>query len=286
MAQKSQWTRKAFQSRIANASKRERYEAGSLNAQEIEAYTSHILSHFKGQTVGKRSLVLGMTPELRLMLHELGMSVICVDRNPDAIALFSDWIPELYQENEKILEVNWMTLGKEIKTPVDIVVGDGVFGNILSLEAHEKLLKKIGQILALNGIAIFRKILIPNNFPESDYCYQRLIQKYRSHQLDASEFGFAMRIWGLKTRAFDREKYLLDNQILFNYFDQLSSENNLSKDESNAISRYYFNGLNLISPQHIWESLLTKQNFNFEVKTLTGKDWYAYYRIYACKQSH
>ncbi|MBD2579635.1 class I SAM-dependent methyltransferase [Oscillatoria sp. FACHB-1406] len=278
----SQWTSDAFKSRISDYSSRKRFEAGSPNDREIEAYSYHISNHFRGNLQGKKALVLGLTPELRAMLHDFGMSVICIDQNQDAIALFRDWLPLDRTVDENIVEGDWMNLEDYLDEPIDVVVGDGVFGNILSLQGHRTLLNKIEKILNNRGICVFRKILIPENFSVQEYEVKKLIKRHRSGEMDDAEFGFAMRIWGLKDTAFNENKFLLDNNYSFSIFRQMYRDGLLNDDEIAAIERYYFGGINLITPQAIWEELLTDSGFEFESFPLSGKDWYAYYPIFGC----
>ncbi len=278
----NQWNAKAFAARIRNSQKRERFAAGSPDPEEIKTYRNYIYAHFQGDFDGKTALVLGLTPELRSMLHYLGVSVICIDNNPHAIALFRDWIPEDIEVKEKILEGDWRDLSNLLEFPVDIIVGDGIFGNILSLDDHLNLLIKIKSAINNQGICVFRKILIPQDFLVESHQAYRLIQKYDSGTIDAAEFGFGMRIFGTQNQAFDEQKFLLDNSKSFAIFEQMYQDKILTESAMSAIQRYYFNGLNLITPQAVWEKLLKQVAFTFVNTPLLGKQWYEYYRIYSC----
>jgi len=276
------WNLKAFQSRISNSKKRERFPAGSPNAEEIQTYRSHIFDHFQGNLKGKQALVLGLTPELRSMLHYLGTSVICIDNNPDAIALFRDWLPKDIEVTENILEGSWSDLSNLLQSSVDIIVGDGVFGNMLSLDLHFKLLTEIKSVMNPQGICVFRKIMIPQNFSLDKHQADLLIEQYNQGVIDESEFGFGMRIFGLKEQVFDPETFLLDNRKSFDIFEKMYRNKILSTSAMSAIQRYYFNGLNLITPQSLWEELLKQVGFDFVSVPLQGKQWYEYYPIYRC----
>lgn len=278
----NQWTAKALKARISNSKKRERFPAGSPNPEEITMYRNYIYAHFQGNLDGKTAVVLGMTPELRSMLHSLKLSVICIDNNPHAIAFFRNWTPQDIEVKETILEGQWRDLFKLLELPVDIIVGDGIFSNILSLDDHLNLLWQIKSVINSQGICVFRKILIPQYFLVESYQPDRLIQKYEAGIIDAAEFGLGMRIFGMKSQAFDEQTFLLDNRESFAIFEQMYQDKIITESAMSAIQRYYFNGLNLITPQAVWEELLKQVGFTFVNTALVGKQWYDYYRVYSC----
>jgi hypothetical protein len=39
----------------------------------------------------------------------------------------------------------------------------------------------------------------------------------------------------------------------------------------------------MILPQDAWEQILTESGLEFQVRPLTGKDWYSYYQVYYCR---
>jgi len=41
----------------------------------------------------------------------------------------------------------------------------------------------------------------------------------------------------------------------------------------------------MILPQDLWEEILASTGLSFEVQPLTGRDWYAYYPVYCCRQT-
>lgn len=277
-----QWTKQAFEARIRNSKTRKRFPAGSPDVQEIRAYKDYISNHYKGNLKDKKALVLGLTPELRSMLHHLGVSVICIDNNPNAIALFQDWVPENLDIQEEIIDGNWADLSNLISSPVDIVVGDGIFGNLLSLKGHLDLLKQIKSVISPTGICVFRKILIPREFSQKEYEANLLISKYETGLIDSAEFGFGMRIFGLMSQVFDDQSFLLDNKQSFAMFEQMYRDKKLTDSAISAIQRYYFDGFNLITPQDVWEKLLKTMDFDFDNTPLSGKQWYDYYCVYCC----
>jgi len=159
-------------------------------------------------------------------------------------------------------------------------MGDGIFGNILSLEKHIELLEVLKRLLSKDRVMVFRKILVPEDFDEKAYDAQSLISKYRSGRLTDNEFGFSMRLWGNYTDSYNTSTYLLDNSITFKLYKEWVKKNILSESEYACIARFYFNGFNLIPPAFKWEELLRSVGLKFECHHLKGKDWYYYYPIY------
>lgn len=279
----SYWDKHTITSRIADSNARIRFEAGSPNKEEVELYQKCILSGLSSIAGSrKRILVLGMTPEIRSMALGNGFNVISIDRSQDAVDMYKDWIPDEYRANEEIIHACWWETEKHIQEPVDAVMGDGVFGNILSVEKHVELLNILKGILASGGIMVFRKALIPEGFDTDAYRTDQLIQKYRSGLLSDAEFGFSMRLWGNYKEAYNPQTFILDNSQTFQRYQAWVKEGRLSDHEFACICHYYFNGLNMIVPQSKWEEILLSVGCKFRCNPLEGKDWYAYYPVYQC----
>ncbi|MBN2481294.1 MAG: class I SAM-dependent methyltransferase [Bacteroidales bacterium] len=280
----SYWDKPTIVSRIADLKSRMRYEAGSPNPKEVELYHKCILTGLSSNAgPKKRILVLGMTPEIRSMAVSNGFEVISVDRSLDAVEMYKDWIPDELKANEEIIQACWFELEKYLAEPVDAVLGDGVFGNILSVEKHVVLLKILKNILNDKGTLVFRKALVPDNFDPDAYDADLLIQKYRSGLLTDAEFGFSMRLWGNYVKAYNPKSFILDNSLTFQRYQSWMNEGRLSEPEYTCICHYYFNGMNMILPQRKWEEILISINCKFERHQLEGKDWYYYYPVYQCR---
>jgi len=278
----SDWNEGTYRSRIADDGKLQRFEACSPNVEEIGQYRRYSLSAVDGCR-RPRALVLGMTPELRCMAADAGFELISVDRNPDAIAIFRDWLQEPARSREVIIQDDWAVLGEQIKGGVDVILGDGVFGNVLDLDSHYTLLKEFGNLLNPGGAIILRHVSIPHNFPMQQYEAVVLLEKYRAGQLSDAEFGAAMRLWGMSRLAYDPDTCLLDNKIVFERLDVMVQSGLVTEAELAVVRRCYFSGKNMILPQDVWEETLTASGLEFEVQPLTGRDWYSYYPIYCCR---
>lgn len=280
----SSWNLKSLKARIKDSHKRIRYEAGSPNREEIELYRRFLVKGFQNQNLNKKRkvVVLGMTPELRNLAHEMDCSVVCIDNNLESIRLLRNWVSTKYIEKEIIIQANWLALINLLERPVDCILGDGVFGNVLSLDEHKRLLRAFKSSLGKNGILILRKILIPGNFCINDHEAEKLLERFRLGDLTEAEFGFGMRIWGSYRYAFNQKTFILDNKVVFNRYKNWLNKNLLSDYEFAIIQRYCFEGWNLIPPQDIWEALLENEGFAFETRLLNGKTWYEYYPLYYC----
>jgi hypothetical protein len=279
----SDWNEEVYRSRINNASQFLRFEAASPNTDEIEQYRDYAVSIARDNSRQLRALVLGMTPELRCMAARVGFELISADNNPEAIATYQGWLQEPARSQEQIIRGDWTTLGEQISGGVDVILGDGVFGNILGLDSHRELLQELISLLNPGGSIVLRQALIPRGFPVEDYEAMTLLDKYRAGQLSDGEFGLAMRLWGMSRLAYHPDTCVLDNRIVYDYYESLGQSGGITPAEYEVIRRYHFAGKNMILPQDCWEEVLTSTGLDFEVQPLTGRDWYAYYPVYCCR---
>jgi hypothetical protein len=280
----SDWDESVYRARINDAGQHLRFEACSPNAEEIAQYRGYALSASRDTSHGQpRALVLGMTPELRCMAAAAGFELISADRNPAAIAIYQDWLQESARSREQIIDCDWSVLGEHINGGVDVVLGDGVFGNIPGLEGHHNLLKELISLLNPGGAIILRQALIPRSFLLEDYEAMKLLDKYRAGQLSDAEFGAAMRLWGMYRLAYNPDTCLLDNRIVYDHYETLRQSGVITPAELEIINRYYFAGKNMILPQDSWEEILVAAGLDFEVQPLAGRDWYRYYPVYCCQ---
>jgi hypothetical protein len=280
----SYWDKYTMHTRIADTKRKVRHEAGSPNEEEVELYRKCLLAGLPSDKVSnKRIVVLGMTPEIRTMAVISDFHVISVDQSKDAIDMYKTWIPERLRQNEEIIHTSWWKIHKYIDIPVDAVIGDGVFGNVLSVEKHIELLRLLKSIVNKDGILVFRKALLPDQLDMKTYEAHHLIEKYRSGKMSGPEFGFAMRLWGNYLNSYHPDTFLLDNRKSFMLYKSWVEEGLLSEKEYACINNYYFDGLNMIMSQSKWEELLESENLSFKQHQLKGKDWYSYYSIYSCR---
>lgn len=285
---KTFWDIEAYHARIADCQKKIRHEAGSPNAEEIECYGFYLRAGFnrvEGQNSRKNIAVLGMTPELRRLAHGLNCDVTCIDIFPEAISLFRDWISEEHQDSEKIIQGKWSELANLLDVQVDAIVGDGVFGNILSIPESRHHLQVFKKSLIDKGFLVLRKIIIPKEFPLNEHRADVLLQRFRAGDITEAEFGFGMRIFGSHAEAYDRDSYILDNGVVFRKYLRWYEKGLLSDREYAAIRSYYFKGQNLVLPQELWENMLREEGYSFQLTMLTGRMWYQYYPIYCCFDS-
>lgn len=277
------WDLETLKARIASSNEKTRHEAGSPNQQEADHYRTLLASSLGTPAKrDQRALVLGMTPELRSIALKTGARVISVDNNLAAIELYRDWVPEHDRCNEEIIRSDWLKMDRSVTAPVNVVLGDGIFGNILSLHDHVRLLCILKNLLRPGGAIIVRQALIPQDFPLVDHNAYVLLAKFRDGLVTEAEFGFGMRLWGRFNQAYHRDTFLLDNHVVFTTYREWLAQQRLTQTEFDLIGRYYYKGLNMILPQADWESLLRKVGLSFEMRPLTGRSWYAYYPIYTC----
>ena len=278
------WDSESLRARIADPYKRIRYEAGSPNSEEIECY-GYCLSkgfRFGAKKDGWHVVILGMTPELRYLTHKMNCSVTCIDVSEEVIKLYCDWICEEHRIKENIIRADWMRLLDVLNKPADAIIGDGVFGNITSLQGYTRLLRAFREALCKDGFLVLRTIMVPGNINPDDHAAPQLLKRFRAGELTEAEFGFGMRIFGSYSDAYNVRTFILDNKKVFTKYEDWFKKGFLSEPEYAAIRRYYYAGPNLIPPQLVWETILLEEGFTFQQHTLKGKMWYEYYPLYYC----
>ncbi|MGF1483458.1 MAG: hypothetical protein ACFBZ8_03740 [Opitutales bacterium] len=270
------WSASTLESRIASTGTKQRHAAGSPGPEEVEAYA-------RGLPEGLRegsALVLGMTPELRNLAARESAQSVAIDRNPDAVALYRDWLEPTLADRERVVESGWFELASQVipEAPFLAILGDGIFANTASRAAHLELLELLKALLAPGGHLLFRKALAWDGQPQQDAAW--LIQRFRKGEIDAAEFGFGMRLTGFLDDHYERSSATLDNAALFAAIAVMAETGQLAEAEFAATQRYFFDGTNCLLTRDDWEALLGEAGLQFRVHPLQGKLWYAYYPVY------
>lgn len=278
---KHSWDHATLTARIADGKEKRRHAAGSPNPTEIAAYARGIaLPRHHG-----RALVMGMTPELRRLALQSYRQVISLDRNPEAVRVYRDWIDPSDAPREQIVLGDWRALADHLPCRVNTALGDGIFANLSEADEHLLLLRLIGRSLEVEGKLVTRLTVIPEGFEAADYTPDDLTARYRRGELDDAEFGFALRKMSLLDRYYDPATYVLDNAAIFADLDQRHQRGELSDGERAAAWRYHFAGPNILLPQEKWEDLLSEAGFEFRIQRCHGKHWYTYYLVYECRRA-
>lgn len=139
---KSQWQQFAQQWALYGPPQRPSLSEISVFSQLLKDLPTH-----------SKGLVLGSTPELRDLLHNLDVEVTVVDIQPQVIKILRDFMHH-QDKKENEVEASWL------KTPFadgefDIIVGDWIFGNIPFAE-QDNLAKELHRILKNGGYFIHR----------------------------------------------------------------------------------------------------------------------------------
>ncbi|RYC14554.1 class I SAM-dependent methyltransferase [Nocardioides zhouii] len=262
------WDKETLLARIDDAARRIRHEAGSPCPPEIAAYARALPD-------GRResAVVLGMTPELRTLALSRFERVVSIDMSPEAVAAFGEW-PE-GREREEIVQADWRDLPRYARG-VDAVLTDGGFPNSSDVDGMGELLTCVRDVLRPGGRLVTRHPVVPEGLDLDAESHPRLVARYREGSLDPAEFGFGMRLLGHLRCCWDGKH--LDNVRLFA---EIDSDQALTDAERVLISRYVFNGRNVLLSAGEWERLLVGRGYEFAVEVLTGRDWYRYYPVYS-----
>jgi hypothetical protein len=275
------WDKKALHARISDRSSGKRFEAGSPNDAEISAYAAGL----PGRELRDTALVLGMTPELRILATKEFRSVISIDVNQEAIGLYADWVPKERRQHERIIRGDWFDMSRLVPSPVSTVLGDGIFGNLANVQEHLHLLRCIASVLGPMGRFVTRMAFIPRYFHVEKNSTKQLTELFRSGLIDECEFGFGMRLLGHYECCYDHDTFLLDNKKLFKETEEDFRAGRLTAEELSCVRRYYYGGKNCIVPQFLWEQLLGEAGFEYTIQECHGKAWYQYYKVYSCSMT-
>lgn len=271
-----QWDTESLRARISDVKTRTRYAGGSPDALEIAAYAAALPVGVENQA----AVVLGMTPELRLLVARRFAQVYAVDASRRAIAVYRDWLDDEYRARETIVHGCWFGLPHYVPGGVAVVVGDGAFGNLPDVSAHRELVDVIASVLRPGGRFITRMAMIPDGFIPGDHTATVLLRRYRRGEIDEAEFGFGVRLVGHYGCCYDPATFTLDNAKLYAECEQMQRTGELTDAEHAIIHRYYFGGTNRIVTQRVWEDILREAGFEFRTRPCHGKQWYRYYVVY------
>lgn len=274
----STWDRQAYLARIRDQKARKRHPAASPDETDIACYRAAV-EPCSGSGV---AIVLGMTPELRILASRRFSRVICAERDAFAIELYREWLDERDRRKEEIVRTDWLDLHNHIREPVSAILGDGVFGNLANTEEHRNLLRILWGLLEPQGRLVTRMAYIPGGFEAGRHTADKLLQRFRGGEIDEAEFGFGMRLVGHLDSCYDHASHMLDNEKIFKMYDEALASHALSLLEHECIRRYYFGGKNCIVTQDIWEDLLEEVGFEYRIHRSAGKEWREYYVVYEC----
>lgn len=111
---------------------------------------------------GMKALVLGVTPEIREALAELGYETTCIDINKEMI-LAMDSVLRVKNPNEVVINEDWLENSLQSNT-FDVVIGDCVLSNV-RWEERDKLLLEVKRLLSPKGIFMTRFFSVPREKP-------------------------------------------------------------------------------------------------------------------------
>lgn len=129
----------------------------------LHFYEQHVerIRHRENPSV----LVLGATPELRMLALRKGCRVTAVDRSLTVINAMSEFMDYegLDRTRETVVNGNWLTAPLE-RGGYDLAVGDGLMNEMDRLEDYYVLLERIKGLLKPDGYLSLRSASLPDNW--------------------------------------------------------------------------------------------------------------------------
>ncbi len=272
------WSAEELSSRWQDRERHLRYPAGSPDDAEIAAYGS-CLPTGSGAHL---AVVLGMTPELRRLALRFFARVVSVDHSDTAIRLLRDWVDPKDRVREFIIRADWTDLPCLLSAEALAVVGDGAFGNLPALAAWGEMLQGLRELIAPGGVLILRQALLPCGFEPADDTKWRLLQRFRAGEIDEFSFGLGWRLLGHHDTCYDSHAALLDSAAVARITEADLAAGRLSQEEYNRTRRFAFGATNVLPSEDAWEGMLRHAGYEWRTSCLEGRDWYRYYKIWAC----
>lgn len=252
------WTPEIYQARIEDRSARIRHAGGSPSPMEIHAYQAAC----EGLPGNGTALVLGMTPELRTMAAARFQSVVSVDASATAMEMFADWMPEDLRSRERLILGDWKEVAGWLDAGVDVVLGDGIIGNLGGFDPTVEMLSTLRGLLHPGGRCVMRNVFVPRGLDPDTRSFEGLLERFRAGKLDASEFGFVSRMLGFHRFAYDGSAETLDNAVVFRHLGELRGAGLLDDGEWQALERYRFMGRNFFPAERTWRAILAEAGFS------------------------
>ena len=210
---------------------------------------------FVKECVGRKktfqALVLGATPEVRDLLHELGAKVMIIDINLEMILAMTELVKHS-TDDETIVRGDWtnMPFGNN---QFDVVLGDLVLPNVPP-HLHKKFLKEIQRVLKPQGCFITKHWLVPENYNKT---FEEVLDMYEQmpayKNMSTEMFNHLLAvIWDKKTKR-------CDISLIRKYMERYKKRN-LWKHPSQKVSKMFEDTWNQWAPMDkVWAYYTEKE---------------------------
>jgi SAM-dependent methyltransferase len=223
-------------------------------------------------------VLLGATPEVRSLAANYNQKLICIDKNENVFEILRSLV-RLQNPFESFICSNW--LEADLSKPIDLLIGDGAI-NMLPIDFHEKLLKKIYHILKPQGLALLRvHIKSPPRFSDP----QEVFRWHRNNNSD--EHVFSATRTDLDMLWLEPKNLKINFENYHKKIQQLYAHKLITSEEFKAYDKLLrYNKINLYyAEKEIFESIASKY---FDIENITyGNDYSGYknHPIYILRKS-
>jgi ubiquinone/menaquinone biosynthesis C-methylase UbiE len=152
------------------------------------AFTEAAIARRRSETAAAdfRALMLGVTPELALMLWPEGTTLLAIDRSPAMIRHV--WPHDALPPTAKAVCGNWERLPVG-STEMDAVIGDGFYTPLAYPSGYTQIGNEIRRVLKTGGLYVTRAFIQPRNTERPSSVFNAL----RSGQI-GSFHAFKLRL--------------------------------------------------------------------------------------------
>ena len=131
---------------------------------ELEVFESKIKSKLKH---GSRVLILGSTPEFRIMLSKYPSKVFLIDVNWEMTLAMTEIAAKIDPDKEVWVKSSW-TEDVFLQNHFDVILGDFTFGN-LSFADQNKFFTNVCKCLKEDGLYLERVLMFIESLPVLNY---------------------------------------------------------------------------------------------------------------------
>ncbi|MEK7557785.1 MAG: class I SAM-dependent methyltransferase [Patescibacteria group bacterium] len=228
---------------------------------EQEFYKKYCEIVSASQTLPKRALILGATPELRDIAINVGLESIAVDISDKMMEKFSVLMEKQNHVLDKKIIKDWL----EIDFPLGyfgIIMGDASLNNLVAIKDNERLINICHEILAKNGYFVLRQIFYVNDY-QGYTDPKKVIDDYRAGKISWEDFFMELRINSFKDKVYSPENFQYNAGKAFALIEEIYQDGLITQLEYERINTFRNNLINSFYPKDEFVKMIESKEFKF-----------------------